>query len=121
MVEEPAKVGKLSAIPRIVVAGDVCVDWLSIVVDPAASDVPPKSVGKLARRQSPSRKPMNWQLIGGRHMYARSGGAWLTADFVEAAVGKTARVSQPGRGAGVGKCSSGEDYPLDADARSSAA
>jgi hypothetical protein len=38
---------------------------------------------------------MNWQLRGGRHMYARRGGAWLTADFVDAAVGNEAKVAKP--------------------------
>ena len=49
--------------PKIVVAGDVCIDWLSIPVESLVSDV-----------DSPP--PMNWQLRGGRHMYARRGGAW---------------------------------------------
>lgn len=68
--------------PCIVVAGDVCIDWLSIPVD------------SLVQGQDLS-QPMNWQLRGGRHMYARRGGAWLTADFVEAAIGNTARVVKP--------------------------
>jgi len=38
---------------------------------------------------------MNWQLRGGRHMYALRGGAWLTADFVEAAVGDSTKVLKP--------------------------
>src|SRR2546428_12097521 len=57
--------------PKIVVAGDVCIDWLSIPVESLVSDV-----------DSPP--PMNWQLRGGRHMYARGGGAWLTAGFAGA-------------------------------------
>lgn len=68
--------------PRIVVAGDVCVDWLSIPVD---SLVPVPG----------ATKPMNWQLHGGHHMYARRGGAWLTADLVEAAVDGLSNVSKP--------------------------
>jgi hypothetical protein len=68
--------------PRIIVAGDVCVDWLSIPVD---SLVPDRN----------SREPMNWELRGGHQMYARRGGAWLTADLVEAAVGNSARVVKP--------------------------
>src|SRR5438128_422743 len=67
-----------SSAPVIVVAGDVCIDWLSI---PIESIVPGSET-----------EPMNWQLRGGRHMYARRGGAWLTADFVEKAVGDSARV-----------------------------
>ena len=68
--------------PKIVVAGDVCIDWLSIPVESLVSDV-----------DSPP--PMNWQLRGGRHMYARRGGAWLTADFAEAVVGGFASVLMP--------------------------
>jgi len=68
-----------SPLPSIVAAGDVCIDWLSI---PLESRVP----------EPDSREPMNWQLRGGRHMYARRGGAWLTADFVEQAVGTSAKV-----------------------------
>jgi hypothetical protein len=68
--------------PAIVVAGDVCIDWVSI---PIESVVP--------RPDGPP--PMNWQLRGGRHMHALRGGAWLTADLVEAAVGEAARVGKP--------------------------
>ncbi|HJZ68096.1 MAG TPA: hypothetical protein VKF81_08250 [Blastocatellia bacterium] len=56
-----------SSAPVIVVVGDVCIDWLSIPVD---SMVP-----------SPEAEPMNWQLRGGRHMYARRGGAAAAAGF----------------------------------------
>ena len=80
MPNESTGLGASKVVPIIVVAGDVCIDWLSIVVDPVASNVTP---------------PMNWQLVGGRHMYARPGGAWLTADFVKAAVGDRARVLKP--------------------------
>lgn len=68
--------------PRVVVAGDVCIDWLSI---PVESLVPGQD----------SSPPMNWQLRDGRHMYAEPGGAWLTAAFTEAAVGKAAKVVKP--------------------------
>lgn len=68
--------------PKIIVAGDVCIDWLSV---PVESLVPGTG----------SPKAMNWQLRDGRHMYARRGGAWLTADFVEQAVGASARVAMP--------------------------
>src|SRR2546428_9811160 len=68
--------------PKIVVAGDVCIDWLSIPVESLVSDV-----------DSPP--PMNWQLRGGRHMYARRGGARLTADVAGAAGGGFASVLKP--------------------------
>ena len=55
------------------VAGDVCIDWVSI---PVESVVP-----------AGSSQPMNWELRGGRHLFALRGGAWLTADMVEAALG----------------------------------
>ncbi len=73
-VESPA--------PVIVVAGDVCIDWLSI---PIESTVP----------ETDSGEPLNWQLRGGRHMYAQRGGAWLTADFLTQAVGASAKVLKP--------------------------
>src|SRR2546428_13879309 len=69
--------------PKIVVAGDVCIDWLSIPVESLVSDV-----------DSPP--PMNWQLRGGRHMYARRGGAWLAADFAERAAGGLSSGVEPG-------------------------
>ena len=67
---------------RVVVAGDLCIDWLSIPIARAVanSDDPP---------------PQNWQLRGGRSMHAKRGGAWLTADFIEAAVGKEVEVFKP--------------------------
>lgn len=68
--------------PTVVVAGDVCIDWLSI---PVEALVPSGDSSRL----------MNWQLQGGRHMYARRGGAWLTADFIEKAVGGAAKVLKP--------------------------
>ncbi len=58
---------------RIVVAGDVCIDWVSVPVESLA-------------RSGTGPEPRNWQLRGGRHMYALRGGAWLTAVLVEAAV-----------------------------------
>jgi hypothetical protein len=82
MTSRPAPKRKSVQTPCIVVAGDVCIDWLSI---PVESLVPGPD----------SSQPMNWQLRGGRHMYARRGGAWLTADFVEAAVGDRAKVAKP--------------------------
>jgi hypothetical protein len=68
--------------PTVVVAGDVCIDWLSI---PVEALVPGQDSPQL----------MNWQLQGGRHMYARRGGAWLTADFIERAAGGAAKVLKP--------------------------
>jgi hypothetical protein len=59
--------------PRVVVAGDVYIDWLSVPAAPAAKGT-----------ASPPLR--NWQLKDGRNMYPRRGGAWLTADLVEAAV-----------------------------------
>jgi len=74
--------GNEPAETTVVVAGDVCIDWLSIPVESIV-----QGQGQL--------QPMNWQLRGGRHMYARRGGAWLTADFVGAAVHKVATVQKP--------------------------
>lgn len=66
----------------IVVAGDVCIDWLSIPIEPVAVE-------------GSGSAPANWQLRGGRHMYSRRGGAWLTADFTLHAVRGRARVCKP--------------------------
>src|SRR5438128_3729098 len=82
MVAKPVSKTNPQTIPKIVVAGDVCIDWLSIPVESLVTEV-----------DSPP--PMNWQLRGGRHMYARRGGAWLTADFIEAAVKGSATVCKP--------------------------
>src|SRR5438128_12574402 len=79
MVAKPVSKTNPQTIPKIVVAGDVCIDWLSIPMETHVTEVD-------------SHPPMNWQLRGGRHMYARRGGAWLTADFAEAAVGGSASV-----------------------------
>jgi hypothetical protein len=68
--------------PTIVVAGDICIDWLSVPVEPA-----------VVEPHGPSLH--NWQLRGGRHMYARRGGAWLTADYTENAVMGAAIVCKP--------------------------
>jgi hypothetical protein len=61
------------------VVGDVCIDWLSIPVDPVAA----------------SEHEPNWRLCGGGHMFATRGGAWLTADLLEALAGERARVIKP--------------------------
>jgi hypothetical protein len=82
MMSNLAPKGESASNLSIVVAGDVCIDWLSI---PVESLVPGQDASL----------PMNWQLRGGRHMYARRGGAWLTADSVEAAVGNAVRVVKP--------------------------
>lgn len=72
---------KSSPVPIVVVAGDVCIDWLSIPIESLVPEA--------------GSNPLNWQLRGGRHMYARRGGAWLTADFLEQAVGTAAKVLKP--------------------------
>lgn len=65
--------------PVVAVGGDVCIDWLSIPVEPVAvADGQP-----------------NWRLRGGEHMFAERGGAWLTADLTAAALGNTADVVKP--------------------------
>ena len=69
-------------LPTIVVAGDLCIDWLSVPVDPFVGE-------------PGSPLPHNWQLRGGRHMFARRGGAWLTADYIEGAVNGSATVCKP--------------------------
>src|SRR5438876_66556 len=66
----------------IVVAGDVCVDWLSIPLDPAS----------LARGPKPA---ANWQLFGGRRMYARHGGAWLTTWLTRRCIRATPKAKRP--------------------------
>src|SRR5262249_24916138 len=63
--------------PTIVVAGDVCIDWLSIPIEPKPDGLD---------------TPFNWEIRGGRHMYACRGGAWLTADWTELAAGDAALV-----------------------------
>lgn len=68
--------------PAVVVAGDVCIDWLSIPLDPV-------SVVHGAAA------PDNWQIQGGRRMYARRGGALLTAKFTRDAAGNLCRTFGP--------------------------
>jgi hypothetical protein len=68
--------------PVVVVAGDVCIDWLSIPVEPLVADGVPNP-------------GMNWQLRGGRHMFALRGGAWLTADLIDNALSNRAIVRMP--------------------------
>ncbi len=68
---------------KVVVAGDLCIDWLSIPIARGVSDL-----------ENPELQ--NWQLRGGRYMHARHGGAWLTADFIKDAVGDKATVFKPG-------------------------
>lgn len=62
----------------IVVAGDVCVDWLSIPVEPSTREPAP-----------------NWRLVRGEHMFAARGGAWLTADLAAAWAGADVQVVKP--------------------------
>ncbi|NOZ19839.1 MAG: Ryanodine receptor Ryr [Planctomycetes bacterium] len=60
----------------IVVAGDVCVDWLEVSVPPTdAAD-------------SGHAPPPNWQLYPGTRMVAKPGGALLLAEFVRHATGR---------------------------------
>lgn len=60
---------------RIVVAGDVSIDWVSIPVQARE------------REQNSRPLPLNWQLQGGTRMLARPGGALLLAELVEMATG----------------------------------
>lgn len=71
--------------PTVVVAGDVCIDWLSVPVAPLP----------VAGARATAAEAMNWQLREGRHMYAVRGGAWLTADFVAQALGEDGQVLGP--------------------------
>lgn len=59
----------------IVVAGDVCIDWLGVAVKEWGSQ---ENKGEL----------WNWQLRGGTHTVARPGGALLLARMVESATGR---------------------------------
>lgn len=72
--------------PVVAVAGDVCIDWLSIPIEPA----------RLVQMEDGTPQP-NWRLRGGEHMLAVRGGAWLTADLAEAALANVADVIKPGR------------------------
>jgi hypothetical protein len=56
--------------PKIVVAGDVCIDWLAYPVRPAGG-----------------RALLNWQLEEGTRMIPRPGGALLLSDLVREATG----------------------------------
>lgn len=60
---------------KIVVAGDVCIDWIGV-------SVPPKDI----RRDS--KTIFNWQVYPGIRMVAKPGGALLLAQFVRQATGK---------------------------------
>ncbi len=66
-------------IRKVVVGGDVCIDWLSVPVSPAVDR---------------GREP-NWRLRGGEHMFAVRGGAWLTADLLEAAAPEGIQIIKP--------------------------
>lgn len=67
--------------PCVLVAGDVCIDWLSIEMEP--------------KEDGP--RTENWRLRGGRNMFAHRGGAWLTADFCMEALRGLAEISVPAR------------------------
>jgi ATPase family associated with various cellular activities (AAA) len=73
--------GISSKSPAIVVAGDVCIDWLSVPMEPVPADVEAGT--------------MNWQLRHGHHMYAVPGGAWLTGKFLKTLVEPGRRVLIP--------------------------
>jgi hypothetical protein len=99
MAAHHASKKKSARTTRVVVAGDVCIDWLSVPVESRAArqDGSPKQDEASSLPGQVASPPMNWQLRGGRHMYANRGGAWLTADFVKVAVGKGVKVSMSGR------------------------
>jgi len=65
----------------IAVAGDVCIDWLAVPIEPEVE----------------TENEPNWRLRGGVHMFAERGGAWLTTDALKAALGARARVIGPKR------------------------
>jgi hypothetical protein len=68
---------------RILVAGDLSVDWFEVAT-PA-----------LVPSGSGARFPKNWRLFPGVHRFAKPGGAWLLADFIRSAAGTS--VFSPGR------------------------
>lgn len=71
-----------SAEPKIVVAGDVCIDWFAVPV-PGSAEAQP---GPIA----------NWRLREGLRMFARPGGAWLLADLLaSASTGLVLRQAMP--------------------------
>jgi hypothetical protein len=61
--------------PRIVVAGDLSVDWFE-------TETPPRGASK-----GEPANPRNWRTYPAVRREARPGGAWLVADFVRAATG----------------------------------
>jgi hypothetical protein len=61
--------------PRVVVAGDVCIDWLAMPTRGHAG----------ADAKAP---PANWRLRDGLEMSAQPGGAWLLANFIRAETGR---------------------------------
>lgn len=63
--------------PKIVVAGDVCIDWFAVPI--------PRTLPALGAASSRA----NWQLRDGLRMFARPGGAWLLADLIAKATGET--------------------------------
>lgn len=60
---------------RIVVTGDVTINWLEVSTPPAISHI------------DESKNVYNWQTYGGTRFFARPGGALLLADFVRSATG----------------------------------
>src|SRR4051794_10591270 len=60
---------------RIVVAGDVCIDWFAI------------PVSRKAPSGASSSTDANWQLRDGIRMFPHAGGAWLLAELLNKATG----------------------------------
>lgn len=71
-------------IPRIVVHGDVAVDWLDAAVAPAAASITDHP---------------NWRTYPGTRRFALPGGAMMLTELVRAAVGDAAQVHGPELGA----------------------
>lgn len=66
---------KKSSFSKIVVTGDVAIDWLEVITPPVATDEEPATI-KI------------WQTYMGVQQFARPGGALLLAYFLRAATGK---------------------------------
>jgi len=58
--------------PKIVVTGDVTIDWLEVSIPPITTHKNEKNI-------------LNWQIIKGTKQYAKLGGSFLLAEFVKAA------------------------------------
>ena len=69
------KKSKKKGSPKIVVTGDVTIDWLEVAIPPMAID-----------EESPT--VQSWQTYVGSRQFARVGGTLLLAEFVKAATGE---------------------------------